>query len=123
MTEYADGFNCGNRRKLNPTFKKKLDVYREKREEKEGLIAEIRELQLSLRSMPCGDQMDESYNNLLGFRDTQLLGDLLLRTNSSFFMFSISSFAIRKFVNIHLAYFAFLRHTIFKGGGMYDRWR
>ena len=71
--------------------------------------------------MPYSGQMDESYNNLLGFRDTQLLGELLLRTNSSFFMFSISSITIRKFVNIHLAYFAFLRHTIFKGGGMYDR--
>ncbi len=36
MTEYADGFNCGNRRKLNPTFKKKLDVYREKERKKRG---------------------------------------------------------------------------------------
>jgi len=26
----------------------------------------------------------------------------------------------RIFVNIYLAYFAFLRYTVFKGGGIYD---
>ena len=26
MAEYAEKFNCGNRRKINPAFKKKLDV-------------------------------------------------------------------------------------------------
>ena len=26
MTEYAEKFNCGNRRKINPALKKKLDV-------------------------------------------------------------------------------------------------
>ena len=56
MAEYAEKFNCGNRRKINPAFKKKLDVCRGKEqrlkrnlskmseEEKEGLIAEIRGL-------------------------------------------------------------------------------
>ena len=64
MAEYAEKFNCGNRRKINPAFKKKLDVCRGKEqrlkrniskmsvEEKEGLIAEIRELRRSLKSMP-----------------------------------------------------------------------
>ena len=54
MAEYAEKFNCGNRRKINPAFKKKLDVCRGKEqrlkrniskmsvEEKEGLIADIR---------------------------------------------------------------------------------
>ena len=63
MAEYAEKFNCGNRRKINPAFKKKLDVCRGKEqklkrnlskmsvEEKEGLIAEIRELRHSLKSM------------------------------------------------------------------------
>ena len=49
MAEYAEKFNCGNRRKINPAFKKKLDVCRGKEqrlkrniskmsvEEKEGL--------------------------------------------------------------------------------------
>ena len=61
MAEYAEKFNCGNRRKINPAFKKKLDVCRGKEqrlkrnlskmseEEKEGLIAEIRELRRSLK--------------------------------------------------------------------------
>lgn len=30
MAEYAEKFNCGNRRKINPAFKKKLDVCRGK---------------------------------------------------------------------------------------------
>ena len=59
MAEYAEKFNCGERRKINPAFKKKLDVCRGKEqrlkrniskmseEEKEGLLAEIRELRRS----------------------------------------------------------------------------
>ena len=73
MAEYAEKFNCGERRKINPAFKKKLDVCRGKEqrlkrniskmseEEKEGLLAEIRELRRSLRSIPYSDQMDEGY--------------------------------------------------------------
>ena len=76
MAEYAEKFNCGNRRKINPAFKKKLDVCRGKEqrlkrnlskmseEEKEGLIAEIRELRRSLKSMPYSDQMDDSYKRI-----------------------------------------------------------
>lgn len=76
MAEYAKNFNCGNRRKINPAFKKKLDVCRGKEErlkrnlskmseeEKEGLIAEIRELRRSLRTMPYSDQMDNSYKRI-----------------------------------------------------------
>ena len=76
MAEYAEKFNCGNRRKINPAFKKKLDVCRGKEqrlkrnlskmseEEKEGLITEIRELRRSLKSMPYSDQMDDSYKRI-----------------------------------------------------------
>ena len=80
MAEYAEKFNCGNRRKINPAFKKKLDVCRGKEqrlkrnlskmseEEKEGLIAEIRELRRSLKSIPYSDQMDDSYKRLCYIR-------------------------------------------------------
>ena len=76
IAEYAEKFNCGNRRKINPAFKKKLDVCRGKEQrlkrnlskmsekEKEGLIAEIRELRRSLKSMPYSDQMDDSYKRI-----------------------------------------------------------
>ena len=76
MAEYAEKFKCGNRRKINPAFKKKLDVCRGKEErlkrnlskmseeEKEGLIAEIRELRCNLKSIPYSDPMDDSYKRI-----------------------------------------------------------
>src|SRR5699024_312800 len=88
MAEYAEKFNCGGRRKINPAFKKKLDVCRGKEErlkrniskmsdeEKEGLITEIRELRRSLRSIPYSDQMDEGYKRVFYIRyaDDFLIG-------------------------------------------------
>lgn len=88
MAEYTKDFNCGKRRKINPAFKKKLDVCRGKqerlkrneskmsKEQKEGLIAEIRELRRSLRSMPYSDQMDNDYKRVFYIRyaDDFLIG-------------------------------------------------
>ena len=88
MSEYAEQFNCGKGRKINPAFKKKLDVCRGKEErlkrneskmsdeQKEGLIAEIRELRRNLRSMTYSDQMDCDYKRVFYIRyaDDFLIG-------------------------------------------------
>lgn len=88
MAEYAENFNRGKGRKINPAFKKKLDVCRGKEarlqrneskmsnEQKESLIAEIRELRRSLRSMPYSDQMDSGYARIcyVRYADDFLIG-------------------------------------------------
>ena len=88
MAEYAESFNCGKGRRINPAFKKKLDVCRGKEarlqrneskmsdEQKESLVAEIRELRRSLRSMPYSDQMDSGYARIcyVRYADDFLIG-------------------------------------------------
>ena len=113
MQEYANRFNCGKHRKINPTFKKKLDICRGKEqrlkrnaakmsdEEKEQLIAEIKELRRSLRSMPYSDQMDENYKRVFYVRyaDDFLIGVIGSKADAEQIKKDVGSF-IRE--NLHL---------------------
>lgn len=113
MQEYANRFNCGERRKINPAFKKKLDICRGKEqrlkrnaakmsdEGKERLIAEIKELRRSLRSMPYSDQMDENYKRVFYVRyaDDFLIGVIGSKADAEQIKKDVGSF-IRE--NLHL---------------------
>ena len=64
MAEYAKSFNCGTKRKINPAYKKPLDVWRGKQEwlkrneakiseeKRQEVMAQIQELNSQLRSIP-----------------------------------------------------------------------
>ena len=113
MQEYANRFNCGERRKINPAFKKKLDICRGKEqrlkrnaakmsdEEKEQLTAEIKALRRSLRSMPYSDQMDENYKRVFYVRyaDDFLIGVIGSKADAEQIKKDVGSF-IRE--NLHL---------------------
>ena len=113
MQEYANRFNCGERRKINPAFKKKLDICRGKEqrlkrnaakmsdEEKERLTAEIKELRRSLRSMPYSDQMDENYKRVFYVRyaDDFLIGVIGSKADAEQIKKDVGSFIHE---NLHL---------------------
>lgn len=113
MQEYANRFNCGERRKINPAFKKKLDICRGKEqrlkrnaakmsdEEKERLTAEIKELRRSLRSMPYSDQMDENYKRVFYVRyaDDFLIGVIGSKADAEQIKKDVESFIHE---NLHL---------------------
>ena len=53
MAEYAEKFNCGNRRKINPAFKKKLDVCRGKEQRLKRNLSKMSEEEK--RGLNCGN--------------------------------------------------------------------
>ena len=88
MAKYAESFNCGKGRKINPAYKMPLDVRRGKqewlkrnsakiREEKrQKVMAEIRELNNYLSTVPYSDPMDTEYKRVVYVRyaDDFLIG-------------------------------------------------
>lgn len=88
MAEYPKSFNCGTKRKINPAYKKPLDVRRGKQEwlkrneakiseeKRREVMAQIQELNSQLRSIPYSDPMDTEYRRVVYVRyaDDFLIG-------------------------------------------------
>ena len=77
MAQYAQTFRQGNKRRINPAYKKPLDKRRGKQEwlkrneskispeQKATVMAEINEINQYLRTIPYVDPMDDSYKRLV----------------------------------------------------------
>ena len=88
MAEYAKSFNCGTKRKINPAYKKPLDIRRGKQEwlkrnsakiseeKRQKVMAEIQELNNYLSTVPYSDPMDTEYKRVVYVRyaDDFLIG-------------------------------------------------
>lgn len=88
MAEYAKSFNRGTKRKINPAYKKPLDVRRGKQEwlkrneakiseeKRREVMAQIQELNGRLRSIPYSAPMDTEYRRVVYVRyaDDFLIG-------------------------------------------------
>ena len=88
MAGYAKSFNLGTKRKINPVYKKTLDVRRGKQEwlrrneakisedKRREVMAQIQELNQVLRATPYGDPMDNGYKRVVYVRyaDDFLIG-------------------------------------------------
>lgn len=88
MAKYAESFNCGKGRKINPAYKMPLDVRRGKQkwlkrnsakiseEKRQKVMAEIRELNNYLSIVPYSDPMDTEYKRVVYVRyaDDFLIG-------------------------------------------------
>lgn len=88
MAKYAESFNCGKSRKINPAYKKPLDVRRGKQEwlkrnsakiseeKRQKVMAEIQELNNYLSTVPYSDPMDTEYKRVVYVRyaDDFLIG-------------------------------------------------
>ena len=88
MAEYAKSFNRGTKRRINPAYKKPLDIRRGKQEwlkrnetkvseeKRREIMAQIQELNSCLRSVPYSDPMDTEYRRVVYVRyaDDFLIG-------------------------------------------------
>lgn len=88
MAKYAESFNCGKGRKINPAYKKPLDVRRGKQEwlkrnsakiseeKRQKVMVEIQELNNYLSTVPYSDPMDTEYKRVVYVRyaDDFLIG-------------------------------------------------
>lgn len=88
MASYAQAFNRGTKRQINPAYKKPLDVRRGKQEwlkrnenkiseeKRREVTAQIQEINQYLRTIPYGDPMDNEYRRVVYVRyaDDFLIG-------------------------------------------------
>lgn len=116
MAQYAQTFRQGDKRRINPAYKKPLDKRRGKQEwlkrnehkifqeQKAAVKAEINEINKYLRTIPYVDPMDDSYKRLVYVRyaDDFLIGVIGSKVDAKQVKADVGQF-IRKQLHLELS--------------------
>lgn len=116
MAQYAQTFRQGDKRRINPAYKKPLDKRRGKQEwlkrnehkifqeQKAAVKAEINEINQYLRTIPYVDPMDDSYKRLVYVRyaDDFLIGVIGSKVDAKQVKADVGQF-IRKQLHLELS--------------------
>lgn len=110
MEEYAKSFNLGEKRSINPAYKKQLDVRRGKeewlkrnestvsKEKRDEVIKQIQNINQYLRSTSYGNPMDENYKRVVYVRyaDDFLIGIIGSKENAEQVKSDVGAFISEK---------------------------
>ena len=113
MANYAQTFNCGAKRQINPAYKRPLDVRRGKQEwlkrnenkiseeKRREVTAQIQEINQYLRTIPYGDPMDNEYRRIVYVRyaDDFLIGVIGSKADAKQVKADVGTFISK---NLHL---------------------